>query len=119
MITLLLATRNAHKVAEIRSILGDECRFLTLDDFPTAPPLHADARTFAANATQTAVELARWFSATPAAGGYGGRLFVLADDSGLEVDALDGAPGVHSARVAGLAMGTPEDPPDSETSGKL
>jgi XTP/dITP diphosphohydrolase len=106
MTTLIIATRNAHKVEEIRGILGPQFRFLTLCDFPNAPAIVEDANTFAGNATKKAVELARWLStldpqlSTPSA-------FVLADDSGLEVGALNGAPGVHSARFATLdAAGT-------------
>src|SRR5665213_641465 len=101
MMTLLIATRNAHKVAEIRAILGAQFQFLTLDDFPNAPKVIEDADTFAGNATKKAVELARWlFSSSLIT--HHSSLFVLADDSGLEVDALNGAPGVHSARFAAL-----------------
>jgi len=62
MTTLLLATRNTHKVAEIRAILGAQFQFLTLDDFPAAPKIVEDAETFAGNATKKAVELARWLA---------------------------------------------------------
>jgi len=58
--SLLLATRNAHKAGEIRAILGDRFRFLTLNDFPAAPGVVEDAATFAGNATKKAVELAKW-----------------------------------------------------------
>ena len=60
MTTLLIATRNAHKVAEIRAILGARFQFLTLNDFPAAPKVVEDAATFAGNATKKAVELAKW-----------------------------------------------------------
>ena len=93
MTTLLIATRNRHKADEIRGILGGDFHFLALNDFPNAPKVVEDATTFAGNATKKAVELARWISNSP-------PTFVLADDSGLEVDALNGAPGVHSARFA-------------------
>jgi XTP/dITP diphosphohydrolase len=99
--SILIATRNAHKVGEIRAILGGAFHFLTLEDFPGAPKVIEDADTFVGNATKKAVELARWL----AAGNAGKQAlpdFVLADDSGLEVDALGGAPGVHSARFAAL-----------------
>ena len=58
--TFLIATRNAHKVGEIRAILGDDFGYLTLDDFPGAPKVVEDAGTFAGNATKKAVELAKW-----------------------------------------------------------
>ncbi len=50
MTTLLIATRNAHKVGEIRAILGAPFQFLTLNDFPAAPKVVEDADTFAGNA---------------------------------------------------------------------
>src|SRR5689334_23671421 len=103
MTTLVIATRNAHKVEEIRGILGPEFRFLTLRDFPGAPPVVEDATTFAGNAAKKAVELARWISGSELK--PGNPTFVVADDSGLEVDALNGAPGVHSARFAALDTG--------------
>jgi len=103
MTTLLIATRNAHKVEEIRAILGAQFQYLTLRDFPAAPPVIEDAPTFAGNATKKAMELAQWVAAQPAVSAErGGDIFVLADDSGLEVDALQGAPGVHSARFAAV-----------------
>jgi inosine/xanthosine triphosphate pyrophosphatase family protein len=58
--TLLIATRNAHKLAEILAILGEEFRYLTLNDFPDAPAVVEDAETFAGNATKKAADLARW-----------------------------------------------------------
>jgi XTP/dITP diphosphohydrolase len=97
MTTLLIATRNAHKVGEIRAILGDSFHYLTLNDFPGAPAVIEDADTFAGNAAKKALELAHHVS-----GLTNSKLFILADDSGLEVDALNGAPGVHSARYAAL-----------------
>jgi XTP/dITP diphosphohydrolase len=112
MPTILIATRNAHKVQEIRAILGKPFQFFTLNDFPTAPKVVEDADTFAGNAAKKAVELARWLMAkTPMPD------FVLADDSGLEVDVLNGAPGVHSARFA--AMDAQENSPDKDNNAKL
>src|SRR2546425_13124379 len=52
MITLLLATRNRHKTEEILAILGEQFRYLTLNDFPSAPAVIEDSRTFAGNATK-------------------------------------------------------------------
>ena len=100
--TLLIATRNAHKTGEIRAILGGRFQLLTLNDFPGAPKVVEDAATFAGNATKKAVELAHWLSSARHSSLVTGHAFVLADDSGLEVDALNGAPGVHSARFAAL-----------------
>src|SRR5258708_10625381 len=107
MITLLLATRNDHKVREIRDILGEDFCYLTLNDFPDAPKVIEDAATFVGNATKKAVELATWLSIhhPKAKVKAGDHLFVLADDSGLEVDALNGAPGIYSARFAALCTG--------------
>ena len=121
MTTLLLATRNAHKVQEIRAILGGEkFSFLTLNDFPGAPEVIEDAGTFAGNATKKAVELADW--RTDQDSGLktqDSRLFVLADDSGLEVDALHGAPGVHSARFAALDSSQAGNSRDTDNNAKL
>ncbi|MDD9964967.1 MAG: non-canonical purine NTP pyrophosphatase [Myxococcales bacterium] len=90
---LLIATTNAGKLAELRAMLSDlpELEVLSLDDVPPVPPVEEDGDTFEHNARKKAVETAR------ATG-----LPTLADDSGLEVDALDGAPGVYSARFAGI-----------------
>ena len=102
---LIIATRNAHKVQEIRSILGDRFRYFSLKEFADAPAVVEDARSFAGNATKKAIELARWLGIVPRSmlRVPRSRAFVLADDSGLEVDALNGAPGVNSARFAALA----------------
>jgi XTP/dITP diphosphohydrolase len=117
--TFLIATRNAHKVAEIRAILGAEYRYLTLNEFPGAPKMVEDAGTFAGNATKKAVELAKWLAATRNPKLETRNLLVLADDSGLEVDALSGAPGVHSARFAALDSGLAANSPDAENNAKL
>lgn len=117
MPTILIATRNAHKVSEIQAILGKGFQFLTLNDFPAAPKVIEDANTFAGNATKKAVELANWLSAARHSSLATHHSFVLADDSGLEVDALNGAPGVHSARFA--AMDANENAPDANNNSKL
>jgi XTP/dITP diphosphohydrolase len=117
MTTLLIATRNQHKVGEIRAILGGRFHFLTLNDFPAAPSVVEDAGTFAGNATKKAVELAKWLASNSHFTIHGSRRFVLADDSGLEVDALNGAPGVHSARFAVLDKN--ENSPDADNNAKL
>jgi XTP/dITP diphosphohydrolase len=119
MTTLLIATRNAHKVGEIRAILGDAFQFLTLDNLPSTPKIIEDADTFAGNATKKALELAKWFllNARLRIDGSGSRFFVLADDSGLEVETLNNAPGVHSARFAALDKN--ENSPDADNNAKL
>jgi XTP/dITP diphosphohydrolase len=117
--TFFIATRNAHKVGEIRAILGEQYEYLTLDNFPGAPKVVEDAGTFAGNATKKAVELAKWISGTRNTQHATRSFFVLADDSGLEVDALNGAPGVHSARFAALDTGHGENSKDSDNNAKL
>lgn len=121
MTTLIIATRNRHKVDEIRSILGEGFQYLATNEFPAAPEVQEDAGTFAGNATKKAVELAKWLAAARAndiTAGQGSFL-VLADDSGLEVDALGGAPGVHSARFAALDSGRPGNSSAAENNAKL
>jgi XTP/dITP diphosphohydrolase len=120
MTTLLIATRNDHKTQEIRAILSEQFRYLTLRDFPNAPAVVEDAETFAGNATKKAVELAQWlaprWSSHPE---IEFPLYVLADDSGLEVDALQGAPGVYSARFAALGTDKTGNSSDAENNAKL
>ena len=88
---LFVATKNPHKLAEIRAILDlPSLSLVGLESFPDLPDVDEDCETFEGNARKKAVEMA-------AATG----LWALADDSGLEVDALHGAPGVRSARYAG------------------
>ena len=108
MITLLLATRNAHKVNEMRSILSGNFCYRTLKDFPSAPEVVEDANSFAGNATKKSVELASWLSTFSNFQVDNGNNFILADDSGLEVDALQGAPGVYSARFANGGENSPD-----------
>jgi XTP/dITP diphosphohydrolase len=119
MTLILIATRNAHKVQEIRGILGTSFEYLTLDEFPDAPPVVENAPTFAGNATKKAVELARWLSDLEKGKMRSLPDVVLADDSGLEVDALNGAPGVHSARFAALDSGATDNSSDRENRAKL
>jgi XTP/dITP diphosphohydrolase len=90
---LILATNNAHKMREIFEILGAEFPdMVTLKQAGLEIDVEEDGLTFAENAIKKAEEVLK-FSGFPAA---------LADDSGLIVDALDGAPGVYSARYAGI-----------------
>jgi XTP/dITP diphosphohydrolase len=89
--TLLLGTASPHKLRELRRMLGDVgVAVRSLGDFSAPPVIEETGRTFAENARLKALGLARW-SGLP----------VAADDSGLEVDALGGAPGVESRRFAG------------------
>lgn len=90
-VRLLLATRNANKLVELRRILvSSGVQVVGLDDVPPFPEVPETAPTFEGNA------LAKAWSAAAATG-----LPAVADDSGLEVDALNGMPGVLSARWAG------------------
>jgi XTP/dITP diphosphohydrolase len=90
-ITFVIATRNQAKTAEIRDLLKDfPVDIKNLDDFGPIPPLKEDGETFDENAYKKASFAARILG-VPA----------LADDSGLLVEALGGAPGIHSARYAG------------------
>jgi len=91
MTTVVIGTHNKKKGREIARIIAlPGLRLLTLDDFPGAPEPVEDGKTFAENAVKKATELADSL----------GHI-VVADDSGLEVDALGGRPGVISARYAG------------------
>ncbi len=128
MVTLLIATRNAHKVSEIRAILGDGFRYLALNDLADPPEVLEDAGTFDGNATKKAVGLAKWLAEEQRLepkipglrpGRQGDQFYVLADDSGLEVDALGSAPGVHSARFAALDTGKPGNSATEENNAKL
>jgi XTP/dITP diphosphohydrolase len=88
---LVLATRNKHKILEIKTILHDlPLEILTLNDFPDVPVLREDGETFQENSLQKARAVFQHTS-----------LPALADDSGLEVFYLNGKPGVMSARYAG------------------
>lgn len=87
---ILVATTNPGKVRELRALLGDGVQWKSLADFPGVVEVKEDGATFAENARKKALGYAR------ATG-----LWTLADDSGLVVDALGGAPGVNSARFSG------------------
>ncbi|TKB54462.1 MAG: XTP/dITP diphosphatase, partial [Nitrospira sp.] len=88
---LVLATRNRHKGEELAALLGDlGITIRTLDEFPDAPEVVEDGDTCEANAVKKARAIAE-FTGLPA----------VADDTGLEVDALGGRPGIYAARYAG------------------
>jgi len=91
MTKLLIGSKNPNKIAEISAILSDfELEIRSLADFPDIPDVKETASTFEGNATLKATAWAKYTG-----------LLTIADDSGLCVDALDGAPGVYSARFAG------------------
>lgn len=117
MLKLLIATRNQHKVGEIQALLGAGFHCQTLKIFPGAPAVEEDAETFAGNATKKAVAVARWLMAVIRTGHRPD--YVLADDSGLAVDVLNGAPGVHSARFAALDSGADGNSLDADNNAKL
>jgi XTP/dITP diphosphohydrolase len=87
---LVVATRNSHKTEEIRALLGDRYEVLDSNDFPETPCIDETGTTFLENARLKAEGVSRVISG-----------WVLSDDSGLEVDALGGAPGVWSSSYGG------------------
>ncbi len=124
MTTILIATRNTHKVGEIRQILPANLRCLSQNDVAGAPAAVEDADSFAGNARKKAEGLADWLAAHPHSlpdtdQAEGARIYILADDSGLEVDALGGAPGVHSARFAALDLTGAANAQDAANNARL
>ena len=88
---IVIATRNKKKLSEIKDILkGMHFKFLCLDAYPKAPRVIEDGKSFRENAVKKAMKLAR----------FTGKLS-LGEDSGLCVNALDGGPGIYSARFSG------------------
>ena len=88
---VVVATRNRHKVKEIRKILGDlKVKVSSLEGFGKIPEVVEDKKTFEENASKKARIISKFT-----------HRLTIADDSGLEVDALGGKPGVRSARFAG------------------
>ena len=94
---ILFATNNAHKTEEVRAILGDTLTLMNLSDFGFNGDIPETSATLEGNALQKARFIRERFNVP-----------CFADDTGLEVEALDGAPGVHSARYAGEGK-HPED----------
>jgi len=106
--TLVMASRNPGKIRELEALLPDSgVKLLSLADFPGLPEIPEEGDTFADNAAAKALEVAR-LTGHPA----------LADDSGLMVDALNGSPGVFSARYA-QDRTAPRAPTDADNWGKL
>jgi len=87
---LILATRNAHKTGEIRAMIGDRFEVMDATAFPDFPEIEETGTTFLENARLKAEGISRRIEG-----------WVLSDDSGLEVEALDGAPGVWSSSFGG------------------
>ena len=87
---ILIATTNPGKAAELEAMLDLDVTWLSLTDFPNTPEVKEDGATFSENARKKATGYAK------ATG-----LWTIADDSGLVIDALDGAPGIESARFSG------------------
>jgi len=97
VIRLVIATTNPHKVREIRELLDHpSIELVTLAGWPNLPAPEETGRTFAANARQKAL----YYAAATGA-------LIVGEDSGLEIDALDGAPGVESARFGGSETSYP------------
>lgn len=87
---LVIATRNAHKTQEIREMIGDRFEVVDVTDYADLPEVEETGTTFLENATLKALAISRELDG-----------LVLSDDSGLEVDALDGRPGVWSSSFGG------------------
>lgn len=87
---LVFATNNAHKLEEIRAILGDKVEILSLNDIDCHADIPETADTLQGNAALKAQYIYEYYG-----------LDCFADDTGLEVEALNGAPGIYSARYAG------------------
>ena len=87
---ILVATANPGKIAEIKAMLGTDVRWLGLADLNKTIEIEEDGSTFAENARKKAAGYAK-----------SSGLWTIADDSGLVVDALGGAPGIKSARFSG------------------
>ena len=103
LVNLVVASRNTGKIKEIEKILSNlHLRLFSYIDFPDLPVIIEDGKTFKENAVKKATTIANYIN-----------MLSLADDSGLEVEALNGKPGIHSSRFAG------ENASDSENNIKL
>ena len=100
---IVFATNNQHKLSEIRSILGDSIEVLSLKDIGCDVDIPETGTTLEENALQKAQYVYDHY-----------HISCFADDTGLEVDALDGAPGVYSARYASMAGDSGQMSHDSE-----
>lgn len=88
---VLIASKNSHKITEIKEIFVRlPINFITLSDLQNVPSIVEDGKSFKENAIKKAREICQWSGVT-----------CLADDSGIEVDFLQGTPGIYSARFSG------------------
>lgn len=119
-ISILVATRNRHKVTEIQSVIGDRFRVFSLEEILDVDPDPESADTFEGNAKIKAESIARRLREAASFSSDERSIdYILADDSGLEVDALDGLPGVRSARFALEEAGQDGNAPDQANNTKL
>ena len=100
---IVFATNNQHKLDEIRSILGDTIEVLSLKDIGCDVDIPETGKTLEENALQKAQYIYDHY-----------HISVFADDTGLEVDSLNGAPGIYSARYASMEAGAHEASHDAE-----
>jgi len=100
---IVFATNNQHKLSEIRSILGESIEVLSLKDIGCDVDIPETGKTLEENALQKAQYVYDHY-----------HISVFADDTGLEVDALNGAPGIYSARYASMEVGAHEASHDAE-----
>ena len=100
---IVFATNNQHKLDEIRSILGNTIEVLSLRDIGCDVDIPETGKTLEENALQKAQYIYDHY-----------HISVFADDTGLEVDALNGAPGIYSARYASMEVGAHEASHDAE-----
>ena len=100
---IVFATNNQHKLSEIRSILGESIEVLSLKDIGCDVDIPETGKTLEANALQKAQYVYDHY-----------HIDCFADDTGLEVDALGGAPGIYSARYASMESDNPSISHDSE-----
>ena len=88
---IIFASKNKGKIRELNALLeGMKVNLLSLHDYPDVPDIIEDGNTFLENALKKARVISEYTGGT-----------IIADDSGLEVDCLEGAPGIHSARYSG------------------
>ena len=106
--TLVLASNNQHKLQELRHILGTAYHVRSLEDIGLHADIPETGSTIEENALQKANYVRQWLEQQAAGNAAPTLPYIFADDTGLEVEALDGAPGVYTARFAGPQC-SPED----------